>query len=134
MEVMPLNHRAKWTKKEEKQLLRETKMKIDIKKIAENHKRTIGAIKFKIIRSVIDLIDNNPTITLKKLLEITNLSKEELFDGFKQVNYHYEEDEEDDDLKEDIKEIKSDISAIYNLIIASVISINIYFLLNIKFL
>lgn len=131
MEVAPLNHRAKWTKNEEKQLIKETKMKIDIKKIAENHKRTIGAIKFKLIRYVIDLIDIEPTITLKELLEITNLSKEELFDGFKKVNYHYEEfiEEDEDDFKKDIKEIKRDISAILTIIITALFAVNIYLLI-----
>lgn len=155
MEVLPLNHRAKWTKNEEKQLLKETKMKIDINKIAENHKRTIGAIKFKLIRYVIDLIDIDPSITLEKLLEITNLSKDELFDGFKKVNYHYneieddeiEEDKEDDDeieeeedeneddeedFKKDIKDIKKDISLILRLIMTSIFAVNIYFILIMK--
>jgi len=138
MEMVPANHRAKWTKNEEKQLLKETKMKIDIKKIAENHKRTIGAIKFKLVRFVIDLIDVEPTISLERLLEITNLSKEELFEGFKKVNYHFEEvveeieeeDEEDDD--EDDEDIinNDNIKEIIKVIMTTFFAVNIYFLMT----
>lgn len=129
--MVPANHRAKWTKNEEKQLLKETKMKIDIKKIAENHKRTIGAIKFKLVRFVIDLIDVEPTISLERLLEITNLSKEELFEGFKKVNYHFEEvvddDEEIVDENEDVYNMKKEILII---IMTTFFAVNIYFLMT----
>ena len=46
----PENHRVKWTDNELKKLLKETKNKIDIETIANNHKRTIGSIKFKLFR------------------------------------------------------------------------------------
>lgn len=124
--MVPANHRAKWTKNEEKQLLKETKMKIDIKKIAENHKRTIGAIKFKLVRFVIDLIDVEPTISLEKLLEITNLSKEELFEGFKKVNYHFEEVLDDDEEEEENNNMKEIIIIMMTILFA----VNIYFLMN----
>lgn len=131
MEMVPANHRAKWTKNEEKQLLKETKMKIDIKKIAENHKRTIGAIKFKLVRFVIDLIDVEPTISLEKLLEITNLSKEELFEGFKKVNYHFEEVLDDDDEDdEDDEEENNNMKEIIIIMMTILFAVNIYFLMN----
>jgi hypothetical protein len=47
---MPINHRTKWTNEEFNQLLKETNNKLNIKKIAQNHKRTIEAIKFRLIR------------------------------------------------------------------------------------
>jgi len=133
MEMVPANHRAKWTKNDEKQLLKETKMKIDIKKIAENHKRTIGAIKFKLVRFVIDLIDVEPTISLKKLLEITNLPKEELFEGFKKVNYHFEEvldDDDEDDEENDDEENNNNMKEIIIIMMTILFAVNIYFLMN----
>ncbi len=52
---MPINHRIKWTDDELNQLLRETNNKININKIADNHKRTVEAIKFKLFRHSIKL-------------------------------------------------------------------------------
>lgn len=87
---MPINHRIKWTDDELNQLLRETNNKININKIADNHKRTVEAIKFKLIRHSIKLIDDNPlTISLKEIQKITNLSKNDLLDGFKKIKYNY---------------------------------------------
>ena len=87
---MPINHRIKWTDDELNQLLRETNNKININKIADNHKRTVEAIKFKLIRHSIKLIEDNPlTISLKEIQKITNLSKNDLLDGFKTIKYNY---------------------------------------------
>ena len=87
---MPINHRIKWTDDELNQLLRETNNKININKIADNHKRTVEAIKFKLIRHSIKLIEDNPlTISLKEIQKITNLSKNDLLDGFKKIKYNY---------------------------------------------
>lgn len=57
MDINPDNHRSKWTNNEIKKLLEEVKNKIPIYKIADKHKRTIGAIKFKLIRHAIELIE-----------------------------------------------------------------------------
>jgi len=87
---MPINHRIKWTDDELNQLLRETNNKININKIADNHKRTVEAIKFKLFRHSIKLIEDNPlTISLKEIQKITNLSKNDLLDGFKKIKYNY---------------------------------------------
>ena len=94
---MPINHRAKWTNDEFNQLLIETNNKLNIEKIAQNHKRTIDAIKFRLIRYAIKLIDEEPNTSLKHIQELTNMSKEDLLEGFKKINYnyHYNEIEED---------------------------------------
>jgi hypothetical protein len=87
---MPINHRIKWTDDELNQLLIETNKKININKIADNHKRTVEAIKFKLIRYSIKLIEDNPlTISLKDIQKITNLSENDLLDGFKKIKYNY---------------------------------------------
>lgn len=99
MEHMPLNHRKRWTKKEIKDLIKETQSKIDITKIAENHKRTISAIKFKLIRYAVDLIEEEPSTSLKHIQKLTNLSKEDLLEGFKKIKYNYKDENDDEDDK-----------------------------------
>lgn len=93
---LPNNHRMKWTNDEFNQLLRETNNKLNIKKIAENHKRTIGAIKFRLIRYAVKLIDEEPNTSLKHIQQLTNLSREDLLEGFEKINYNYIENNEDD--------------------------------------
>ena len=92
---MPINHRAKWTNDEFNQLLKETNNKLNIKKIAQNHKRTIEAIKFRLIRYAVKLIDEEPTTSLKHIQELTNLSREDLLEGFEKINYNYQETQEE---------------------------------------
>jgi hypothetical protein len=99
MEHMPLNHRKRWTKKEIKDLIKETQSKIDITKIAENHKRTISAIKFKLIRYAVDLIEEEPSTSLKHIQNLTNLSKEDLLEGFKKIKYNYKDENNDENDK-----------------------------------
>ena len=82
MEIMPVNHRAKWTNKEFKQLLKEIRNNMDINEIANVHMRTVGAIKYKLIRYAIERNEENPNLSLKNLAEITNLSVEDLKNGF----------------------------------------------------
>ena len=53
MNVIPDNHRKKWTETENNTLKNEIKCKIPFHIIAKNHKRTIGAIKYKLIRNAI---------------------------------------------------------------------------------
>lgn len=91
---MPLNHRMKWTTIELNQLLKETSKKINIKKIAENHKRTIEAIKFRLIRYAVKLIEEEPSTSLKHIQDLTNLSRKELLEGFEKIKYNYIENEE----------------------------------------
>jgi len=91
---MPINHRVKWTTNELNQLLKETNKKIDINKIAENHKRTVGAIKFRLVRYAIKLIEEEPTTSLKHIQILTNLSREELLEGFEKIKYNFIEEEE----------------------------------------
>lgn len=92
---MPINHRAKWTSEEFNELLKETNNKLNIKKIAQNHKRTIDAIKFRLIRYAVKLIDEEPTTSLKHIQELTNLSREDLLEGFEKIKYNYNEIEEE---------------------------------------
>ena len=92
---MPINHRTKWTNDEFNQLLKETNNKLNIKKIAQNHKRTIDAIKFRLIRYAVKLIDEEPNTSLTHIQELTNLSREDLLEGFEKINYNYQEIEEE---------------------------------------
>jgi repressor of nif and glnA expression len=96
---MPINHRKQWTNKEFNQLLKETNNKLNIKKIAQNHKRTIEAIKFRLIRYAVKLIDEEPNTSLTHIQELTNLSREDLLEGFEKINYNYKE------IKEEVEDI-----------------------------
>ena len=100
---MPINHRTKWTNEEFNQLLKETNNKLNIKKIAQNHKRTIEAIKFRLIRYAVKLIDEEPNTSLKHICELTNLSREDLLEGFEKINYNYKEIEEE--VEEEVEDI-----------------------------
>jgi hypothetical protein len=100
---MPINHRTKWTNEEFNQLLKETNNKLNIKKIAQNHKRTIEAIKFRLVRYAVKLIDEEPNTSLKHICELTNLSREDLLEGFEKINYNYKEIEEE--VEEEVEDI-----------------------------
>lgn len=91
---MPVNHRVKWTTNELNQLLKETNKKIDINKIAENHKRTVRAIKFRLVKYAVKLIEEEPTTSLKHIQVLTNLSREELLEGFEKIKYNFIEEQE----------------------------------------
>ena len=91
MEIMPVNHRAKWTNKEFKQLLKEIRNNMDINEIANIHMRTVGAIKYKLIRYAIERNEENPNLSLKNLAEITNLSVEDLKNGFEKLHYDFDD-------------------------------------------
>lgn len=94
METFPTNHRAKWTDNEIRTLLNEVKRKTPFQDIAENHQRTIGAIKYKLIRYAIDeMKENEKEFSMEYLMKITNLSKDELLEGFKKLNFNYELEE-----------------------------------------
>ena len=88
--VFPINHKIKWTNDELNQLLQETNNKLDINIIAKNHKRTVGAIKFKLIRYAAKLINDEPSNTsFKHIQKLTNLSRKELLEGFEKIKYNY---------------------------------------------
>jgi hypothetical protein len=90
MDNLPENHRAKWTKKEFNNVIKAIKSKTPIYIIAKNHKRTVGAIKFKLIRHVATIIEETDNdLTLEEMKEITNLSKEDLINGFKKIKFDY---------------------------------------------
>ena len=93
--MLPLNHRAKWTDEEMTQLLKEVGKKNEIEDIAKNHERTVESIRFKLIRYACKLIDENPDTSFKHIQELTNLSKDELLEGFKKIKYQYDYIEED---------------------------------------
>ena len=103
MEITPENHRAKWTNKEFKQLLKEIRNNTDINEIANNHMRTVGAIKYKLIRYAIERSEENPNLSLKNLSNITNLPIEDLKNGFEKLHHDYQDiPEEEVSNEEDI--------------------------------
>ena len=103
MEITPENHRAKWTNKEFKQLLKEIRNNMDINEIANIHMRTVGAIKYKLIRYAIERSEENPNLSLKNLSNITNLPIEDLKNGFEKLHHDYQDiPEEEVSNEEDI--------------------------------
>ena len=91
MNNYPDNHRAKWTDQESNFLYKEAKFKLDLSHIANTHKRTIEAIKFKLIRYAIQLSTNDNNLTLKDLSNITNLSNDILIAGFEKLHYNFKD-------------------------------------------
>lgn len=89
MEHYPENHRLRWTNKEDKKLYNEIKIGTDLQTIANNHKRTVSAIKYRLIRYAIDLADEDETLTLEDLQDKTTLSQEDLLEGFKKLKYDF---------------------------------------------
>jgi len=87
---LPVNHRAKWTKTEFNNLLRECKKTTPISEIAKLHKRTVSAIKYKLYRHAMDLADENEDITWDELIYETNLPKYDLIDGFTKLKFDFE--------------------------------------------
>lgn len=97
MNVLPDNHRKQWTESENNTLKNEIKCKLPFHIIAKNHKRTIGAIKYRLIRNAIAEINSvknefsgDINISIEYLLTITNLSKCELSEGFKKLKCNYD--------------------------------------------
>jgi len=95
---LPINHRKKWSINENNQLLNEIKNKIPYFKIADIHKRTIGAIKYKLIRNVINDMEvmricnlnfNYHDPPIQYLSEITNLTVDDLLNGFAKLKFDY---------------------------------------------
>jgi hypothetical protein len=89
MENYPENHRARWTNKENTQLYKEIKNNMDLETIADNHKRTIGAIKYKLIRYAIELAETDQTLSIYDLCNKTTLSREDLIEGFDKLKFDY---------------------------------------------
>lgn len=105
---LPKNHNKRWSNNENSKLMSETFNKIPLEIIACKHNRTINAIKLRIIKNLIDEVnnirhyeiygDNNfnysknyePAITYLKT--ISNLSKIEILEGFKYFNFLYSGD------------------------------------------
>jgi len=94
MENLPLNHRTRWTDNEFMTLMIEIKKNLDLNTIANNHKRTIGAIKYKLIRYAISLSEEDQNLKIEDLCNITKLSKEDLIKGFEKLNYTFFENED----------------------------------------
>jgi len=105
MERYPANHNTKWSSQEFKLLLKEVKKGLDFETIAKNHKRTINGIKYKLIRYAVELAEEDQTLNIKDLCNITSLSREDLIKGFEKIHYDYKyldnESEEDDDKTSD---------------------------------
>jgi len=97
---LPVNHRAPWTDKETKQLIKEVKNNLNIEEISNIHKRTINAIKFKLIRYAIDLADTDQSLSLNDISKKTGLSINELKEGFDKLHYDYEYMEDNDSMND----------------------------------
>jgi hypothetical protein len=95
---VPVNHRAKWTETETKQLIKEIKKNMSIEKIANIHKRTINAIKYKLIRYAIDMADEDQSLNLSDISQYTGLSIEDIKEGFDKLHYDYSYMEENTDI------------------------------------
>jgi hypothetical protein len=85
----PINHRAKWSITEVEILLEEVKSGLSFEIIAENHHRTVGAIKYKLYRYIIQLLKKEPNLKIDDLVKITSLTKEEIISGLQKLNYNY---------------------------------------------
>ncbi len=147
---LPINHRAAWTDKETKQLIKEIKNNLSIEEISNIHKRTINAIKFKLIRYAIDLADTDQSLTLNDISKKTGLSIYELKEGFDKLHYDYDYMEDNDsnltddtfidntltnvdNYDDDIQEIRNDIININKKIKYISIGFVGYCLFNIAF-
>jgi len=98
---VPVNHRAKWTDSETKQLIKEVKKNMSIEKIADIHKRTINAIKYKLIRYAIDMADEDQSLNISDISQKTGLSIEDIKEGFDKLHYDYSYMEENSDIDSD---------------------------------
>ncbi len=105
---LPINHRAPWTDKETKQLIKEIKNNLTIEEISNIHKRTINAIKFKLIRYAIDLADTDQSLSLNDISKKTGLSINELKEGFDKLHYNYEYMEDNDSINDTDEDDDSD--------------------------
>jgi hypothetical protein len=119
-EMLPVNHRARWTEEELRTLLREIKKNLDLNTIANNHKRTTGAIKYKLIRYAIDKSEKDQSLSLNDLIKMTKLSKDDLISGFEKLHYDYEfliedyESEDESDEEDNHDEEKKEVVIKYN--------------------
>ena len=115
------NHRKKWTVKETKQLLKETRKISDLNSIALIHKRSPYAIYLKLVKEASKIADEDYEISLEDLSGIVGLKSEALLDGFKKIKYDfknheddnyevddYDSDDEEDEVKE-VKEVKKEL-------------------------
>jgi len=91
------NHGKKWTVKETKQLLKETRKINDLDTIASIHKRSPYAIYLKLVKEASKIADEDYEIGLEDLAEIVGLKKQALIDGFKKIKYDFQNDDKDDD-------------------------------------
>ena len=91
------NHGKKWTVKETKQLLKETRKINDLDTIASIHKRSPYAIYLKLVKEASKIADEDYKIGLEDLAEIVGLKQQALIDGFKKIKYDFQNDDKDDD-------------------------------------
>jgi hypothetical protein len=94
------NHGKKWTVKETKQLLKETRMIDNMDNIAKIHKRTPYAIYLKLVKEASKIADEDYEIDLEDLAKEVGLTPQALLDGFKKIKYDFvsnDEDSKDDD-------------------------------------
>lgn len=100
--MLPNNHYKKWSNNENKKLMSAVKRKMSLVEIADNHGRSVNAIKLKIIKNMIEeieyireieykLVDYDKEInpSIKYLMTLSNLSKSELLQGFKKLGFDY---------------------------------------------
>jgi hypothetical protein len=91
------NHGKKWTVKETKQLLKETRKIDDLNKIALIHKRTPYAIYLKLVKEASKIADEDYEINLEDLAEIVGLKPQSLLDGFKKIKFDFIDREDNSD-------------------------------------
>jgi len=105
---LPKNHNKKWSKRENSKLMSETFNKVPLEIIANKHNRTINAIKLRIIKNLIDEVNNiryyeiygddnfdlnkNYEPSISYLIKISNLNKTEILKGFDYFNFSYSGD------------------------------------------
>ncbi len=94
------NHGKKWTVKEIKQLLKEVKT-IDLKDIAQIHKRTPYAIYLKLVKEASKIADEDYDISLEELSKTVGLTPETLLTGFKKIKYDFIRIDDDTDSEND---------------------------------
>jgi len=100
-EIKYENHGKKWTVKETKQLLKETRKINDLDTIATIHKRSSYAIYLKLVKEASKIADEDYEINLKELADIVGLKPKALLEGFKKIKYDFQNEDDDPDYNPD---------------------------------
>lgn len=111
------NKGKKWNNQEEKILLEELNKNMDIKLIAEIHKRTIGGIKSRLREIAYNLYIKN--ISIEEIISKTKLDKNEILKTIKRrqnkTKTLFKIESEIYEIKNDIKELKITINELLEM-------------------